>query len=74
MEQAKPYVPSRTWVPKKPFTANPDRETRDERHKKEHSISRMSARRDAIEFLSGKNATEKDILELAERFHQWATQ
>ena len=72
-----PASPVRTWV-KKPyvgggFTKNVDRESKEEREKKQRMINRQSARRDAIDYFRAQNApfTEVDLYLLAERFFDW---
>lgn len=67
----------KTWTPKKTFVPRqPDvnRETREDRQKKERSIARMSARRDAIEFLQqqGQKYTLEQLFEVAEKLYDWA--
>jgi hypothetical protein len=69
-----PVKPTATFQRKwSGYPINANRETKEERQAKEAKISRMSARRDAIEFLNHRGGyTEKDVYEVAERFFKWA--
>lgn len=68
-------TPQRTWYPRQPKQSNyPSSE---ERGKTQKSISRQSARRDAIDFLVATSRgvvpfTVEEVFEVAERFYQWA--